>query len=244
MTIKNKIAAIAVPALLIASPVLAAAAGQIEGGSIYNVKNVTKNTAYGDPINADKCETVKFSVRIHNPGPDALTAVNVKATLPTAVATSHSSMVTVTAANANPKTTTDTAGVKLSSAQSISYVTGSTQLFDANGSLMSNLPDGILGNGVTIGNVGVSTQQLRFVQFQAKVNCPVITPEVPEQPKPTPTPNPTPTPAPAPEAPAALPETGPAAGLAAAAGTSAMGYAVMAYRRSKRAIAEKLLDVK
>ncbi len=171
--------AIVAPLTLAATPVLASTAGQIEGGDIYRVRNVTKGGDFADPTNADKCETVQFKVRIHNPGPDALTGVKVGATLPSGASTSHSSKVTVTADNANPKTTTDTAGVKLSGSYKISYVGGSTQLLDANNSVMQTLPDGIVGGQVNIpGGVGVSTQQKRFVQFSAKVDCPEVPPVV------------------------------------------------------------------
>jgi LPXTG-motif cell wall-anchored protein/uncharacterized repeat protein (TIGR01451 family) len=222
-------------AMLLAAPVMATAtAGQIEGGDIYRIKNLTQNVAFTDPAKANACDLVEYKVRIHNPGPDTLNGVNVKATLDSSVATSHSSEVTVTATNANPKTTTDTAGLNISSAEGISYVSGSTQLLDPNGAVLSNLPDGVLSaNGVTIGDVGVSTQQIRYVQFEAKVNCPTpVTPSV--------------TPPATPSTPAALPQTGAdeLAALAGVGGTGAIGYGVMAYRRSKKALADKLLNRK
>lgn len=161
-----------VPALVFSS-VSAAPAGQVEGGDIYRVKNVTKGGDFTDPTTATCNEIVQFKVRIHNPGPDALTGVKVSATLPTTAATSHSSRVTVTADNANPKSTSDTAGVNLDKSATLAYVAGSTELLDANNSKLQNLSDGIVGGSVTVPNgVGVSTQQKRFVQFQAKVNCP------------------------------------------------------------------------
>jgi uncharacterized repeat protein (TIGR01451 family)/LPXTG-motif cell wall-anchored protein len=227
-------------AMLIATPIMAATAGQIEGGDIYRIKNLTQNVAFADPAKANACDLLEYKVRIHNPGPDALNNVNVKATLDSSVATSHSSEVTVTASNANPKTTTDTAGLNISTAQNISYVPGSTQLLDPNSAVLSNLPDGILtGSGVTIGDVGVSTHQVRYVEFEVKVNCPT-----PVTPSTTPTP-PATTPATpsTPAAPTALPQTGADefAGLAGMAGTGAIGYGAVMYRRSKKALASKLL---
>lgn len=159
---------------------LAAAAGQIEGGDIYRVRNVTKGSDFMDPGSADKCDTVQYRVRLHNPGPDPVTSVNVKATLPATAGTSHSSTVTISGPNMNPATTTDTAALNLSESLKIAYVPGTTQLLDANGGVMSQLPDTILSSGVTIDSVGVSTQQKRFVQFQAKVDCPQ-----PPQPQPS-----------------------------------------------------------
>lgn len=219
MKIKTLIAgAVIAPVVAVSGVVSAATAGQIEGGDIYRVRNVTKNTDFADPINAAKCETVQFKVRIHNPGPDALESVNVKATLSGEAATSHSSKVTVTAANANPSTTTDTAGVNLSESLKLTYIAGTTELLDANNAKMSTLPDTIFTSGVNIDTVGVSTQQKRFVQFQAKVDCP--TPPV--------TPPVTPTKPTAPAKPAELPKTGAGDVIATVLGVSVL--AAVAHR--------------
>jgi len=173
---KTASALLVVPVVaLSSSAVLAAAAGSIEGGDIYRVRNVTENGSFTDPVNADKCETVQFKVRIHNPGPDPLTGVTVKATLPSTASTSISSLVTVSAVNANPTSRTDTAGVNLPAAYAINYEVGSTQLLDPSNTVMQNLPDGIVGNGVSVPNgVGVSLGQIRFVQFSAKIACPEV----------------------------------------------------------------------
>lgn len=167
----SKLAAVlfVVPMLAFANPALAASEGQIEGGNIYRVKNVTKNVDFTDPANADADNVLQYKVRIHDPGPGALTDVRVKVDLPNGSATSNVSTVTVSAINASPSSTTDTATVNLSSAQTVSYQSGTTQLLDANNNVISTLPDGITQGGVSIGNVGVSIDNKRFVQFQAKV---------------------------------------------------------------------------
>lgn len=221
----SKLKQIAASALLVpvafAGVASAAPAGQIEGGDIYRVRNVTKNGAFEDPTKADACETVQFRVRIHNPGPDALTGVVVKATLNTESATSHSSTVTISADNSNPESTSDTAGVNLSSAQKMSYVAGSTELLDANGAKMQTLGDTILTSGVQVPNgVGVSTEQKRLVQFEAKVDCPTTPPPV--------TPPATTTPTPTPVAPTKLVNTGAGSVIGIFAAATAAGAA--AYR--------------
>ena len=208
--VKSLVAAVLVVPIITASTAAAAPAGQVEGGDIYRVRNVTKNTAFTDPAAAVCGETVQFRVRIHNPGPDALTNVNVKATLTNQVATSHSSQVTITAENANPATTTDTAGVNLDKAASLKYVAGSAELLDANQSKLNNVSDSLVnGNGVNIGTVGVSTEQKRSVQFSATVECPT-TPVTPTTPA-------------APATPKSLPKTGPAEVVATVAGVSILG---------------------
>lgn len=215
--------AVMVPALAF-STVSAVAAGQIEGGDIYRVKNVTKNVDFTDPASATCGDTVQFKVRVHNPGPDALTNVNVKATLPSAAATSHSSTVTVSSENANPTSRTDTAGVNLDKAGKLSYVNGSTELLDAHNSKLNTLGDTILTTGVNVGTVGVSTEQKRFVQFQAKVVC--ETPTTPETPATPVTPSKT--------APVVIAATGPADAVATmlslSALTAGIGYFVQRRR--------------
>lgn len=225
---KSLLAAIVVPAVMIATPAIAASEGQIEGGNIYRVKNVTQNIDFTNPVNATSCDTVQYRVRIHNPGPGALSAVNVKATLPAGAATTNTSTVTISAVNADPASTSATATVNLSSALSIGYLGGSTQLLDQNGNFISNLPDGITAGGVNIGNVGVSTQEKRFVQFAAKVNCPSTPPVTPPV-----TPG-------TPAAATTLPDTGAEAGLATMLGSGALGYAAVMYRRSRQRLAAKL----
>lgn len=161
-------------ALLVATPALATGQGQVEGGNIYRIKNVTQNIDFNDPQTANKCEVVQYRVRIHNPGPGVISNVNVKATLPATVATTNTSTVTISASNAFPQTTSDSALLNLSSATSVTYMGSSTELLDANGSLIKALPDGIIGSGVNIGNVGVSINEKRFVQFKAKTGCPEV----------------------------------------------------------------------
>ena len=147
--------------------------GQIEGGDIYRLRNVTKSGTFVNNANADVCDTVQFKVRIHNPGPNPLQNVNVKASLSQGTSTSQSSTVTLTASNNyKNEVITATAGVTINQPTTISYISGSTELLDSSGGRMQTLGDGIMNGGVNIGTVGVSLNQIRYVQFQAKVNCP------------------------------------------------------------------------
>jgi len=162
----------AVPVLALASTASAVEEGGIESGNIYRIKNTTKNTGFADPANADACDTLLYNAVLHNPGPGVVVDVRVKASLPSGVANTHVSTLTTSSINATPETTSDTATLNLSSNQSLSYVSGSTELLDANSNKLQNLPDGILQGGVSIGNVRVSVQEKRFVQFKVKVSCP------------------------------------------------------------------------
>lgn len=176
-----------VPIIAFAAPALAVGEGQIESGDIYRIKNITKNVDFADPANADSCNLLEYKVRIHDPGPGFLTNVNVWVDLPGGADTSNISTIVVSAQNANPLSTLDTAILNLSSAQGVSYVNGTTQLLDAGGNVIQNLPDGITQGGIVIGNIGVSFNNREYVQFQARTSgCPTPTP-TPATPTPTPT---------------------------------------------------------
>lgn len=152
-------------ALVAFSGVSATAAGQIEGGDIYRA----------DKTSATCNDVVTFTVRIHNPGPDRLNTVNVLATLPATVATSHTSTVTVSSPNAEPNSTSDSATVTVNPAASLSYIAGSTKQLNQSGVETNTLPDTITSTGVTVvGGVGVSINEKRFVKFSVKVSCPEV----------------------------------------------------------------------
>jgi hypothetical protein len=164
-----------------ASQAVAFSDGQIEGGDIYRVEDLTTNSGFANPATANACDTLEYRARLYNPGSATLNNVNVQALVSNEKLTSNTSTLDATASNADPANTYAFATVNLSSAQTLSYVAGSTQLLDQNDNPISNLSDGITisGTGVNIGNLGPSV--IEFVQFQEKVSCP------------TPPPPPTPT---------------------------------------------------
>lgn len=202
--------------------------GQIEMGNIYRVRNITTNAhaTFVDSASATCNDTVQFRAIVHNPGPDPVTNVKVSATLDGASGTSHSSKVSITADNVGGEIVTDTAGVNLDKAGTLSYISGSTQLVDPNGNVLNALPDGMVnGAGVNIGTVGVSTQQIRGVQFKAKVSCPVTPITPPTTPPTTP---------PQVKGVTTLPSTGAGDVLGIFSGASALGAAghfIVARRR-------------
>jgi uncharacterized repeat protein (TIGR01451 family) len=222
-----KSATLAIAAVAVVSGPVALAAGQIEGGNIYRVKNVTQNSAFADPATGTCGDTMQFRVRIHNPGPEEINNVHVAATLPATESKSHSSTVTVSASDA-PDVITDTAGVNLDKAGKLNYVSGSTDLLDPNGNKLQTLSDGIVAGGVNLPTaIGVSNNQMRLVQFSAKVSCPDVpvctvncTPETPKTPTGV--------------TPSAIASTGPAELFSGLAGVSALGYGVQRYVASRR----------
>jgi hypothetical protein len=229
-----------VPVLAITGSALADSPGQLEGGTgVYLVKNLTQKGSYANTINANTCDEVQYSTRLHNVAFGGLTDVKVSVNLPSNVSTSNASTMTGTTNLGGISGTSGSSTVKMSSAQSITYENGSTVLYDANGNVIKTLPDTITKGGVDIGALNGSTTE--FVNFKAKVNCPAPTPTPTPTPKPTPIPTPTPAPTttptatPAPQAPVSLPNTGAGDVLGAFAGASAAGTAAhAAVRRLRR----------
>ena len=150
--------------------------GQIAGGNIYRVRNVSQGGQFADPVSANKCEILQYRVRLHNPGPGVVNNVRVAVSLPAGVGSVNTSTVNITAENSQPASVSDTATVNLTTPQKISYVPGTSQLLDASGNVLQNITDVVNGSSVNIGNVEVSIEQIRYVQFQAKVDCPQTPP--------------------------------------------------------------------
>jgi hypothetical protein len=208
--------------------------GQINGGDIYRIKDLTQNTAFANPATANACDTLQYRARLFNPGSGDLSNVMAEVSLSNEVGTSNTSTIQFTSTNADPVMTSAQATVNLTSAQSISYVKGTAQLLDSDTNFVKSLPDSItqMRSGVNIGNLTAS--QLEFIQFQAKVNCPPVTPPV----TPPTTPPATTTPmTPKPPAPTALVNTGPgsdAAIFAVATIAGTIGYRQFLSRRLSR----------
>lgn len=160
--------AVIVPVAAIAGPAFADSPGQI--AATYSVKNLTQNTEYSNSTNANACDEVQYSVRLHNPSYTSVSNVTVKATLPAGASKTNTSNLTVTYTDGIGSPSRASATVNLSSAQSISYEPGSAILYGAGGKVIKTLPDGVTDNGVNVGSIGGSTTE--YVNFKAKVNCP------------------------------------------------------------------------
>ncbi len=184
MKITAKLSGIAAALLILGSVGLSASQasafsdGQIEGGNIYRVEDLTTNSGFANPVSANACDTLEYRARLYNPGSATLNSVNVQALISNEKSATNTSTLDASAPNADPASTYAFAKVNLSSAQTLSYVSGSTQLLDQNDNPVRSLPDGITisGTGVGIGNLGPSV--IEFVQFKVKVSCPP-TPQAP-----------------------------------------------------------------
>lgn len=209
------------------APVTADSPGQIGGGDIYRIKNLTQNVDYTDPASAKACDELEYKIRLHNSRYDSVSNIVVSATAPV----NGISTATATYQGGVASSVSDTATLNLTSAQSVSYESGTTQLLDGDNNIVKSLPDGVTQSGVNIGSLNGST--VEFVQFKAKVNCP--TPPKPPVTPPT-TPQTPVTPA-TPAAPTTLVNTGPGsvAGIFAAVTVAgAFAYRWMLGRRLSR----------
>jgi len=145
--------------------------GQIDGGNIYRTEDLTQNTGFSATTTAQACDLLEYRVQLYNPGSATVDNVNVQADISNSALTSNESTIEITSSNGDPSTTYGFTTVNFASAQTLSYVNGSTQLLDQNNNLINGLPNGITigGTGVNVGNVGPSVTE--YVQFQEKVSC-------------------------------------------------------------------------
>jgi uncharacterized repeat protein (TIGR01451 family) len=156
------------PAVAIVSPALASSPGQVTAD--YSVANLTQNTKYSNQTNANACDELEYSIRMHNPSYSAVNNIVVKASLPATASTKNTSNMTVSYSDGVNSPASGTVTVNLTSAQKITYESGSGVLYNGSGNVIKALPDGITNSGVNVGSLNGST--VEYVNFKAKVNCP------------------------------------------------------------------------
>jgi|SRR5579862_154064 len=163
------------PVLAISGQAFADSPPQLGGGAdVYVVKNLTQNGSYASIINANACEEVMYSIRLHNTAYSAFQDIQVSVNLPSNSSTVNMSTATATTNLGGNSGTSDTATVDLSSAQTIGYENGSAVLYDSNNNVIRTLPDTITSSGVDVGPLDGSTTE--FVKFKAKISCPSTPP--------------------------------------------------------------------
>lgn len=145
--------------------------GQIERGNIVRASLSGASGSYSDPLIAHLDSTVTVAIRLSNGGPDDVVGTRVSASLPNGVASSLSVGLVARPRNAHPPSAGDTATIEIEGDEPgcIAYVPGSTRLYDQHFGLISDLPDGIAGTGVSIGSVGVSIEDTRFISLDLKL---------------------------------------------------------------------------
>lgn len=165
------------------SNAVAATPGQIEGGNIYQIQNVTKGAGFTNQATAAACDKLLYRARVYNPGPSDLTNVMVEVNMTTSKVTTHTSTITLSSESGNPKSTAALATVTVSTPQTVLYDSdasrGGVQLLDQNLSVVRSLSADIFDGSkhASIGTLAAS--QVEYVQFPFIVNCPTPPPATP-----------------------------------------------------------------
>ncbi len=134
---------------------------------------------------------------------------------------------TISASNAQPGSVYDTVSLKSGEKLKLNYVAGSAKWTSNGASNGAALSDNVLTSGALLGYDSLNGELPGCFGFSGYVSLKVKAEKIE-----------TPVTPPVTTTPTALPQTGAeAAGLAGVAGTGVVGYAAMAYRRSKRALA-------
>ncbi|HEX5430187.1 MAG TPA: hypothetical protein VFX17_03885 [Patescibacteria group bacterium] len=144
-------------------------------------KNATTGGAFvtsNGTVAATDGQTITVELYVHNgvlDFPENIAHnVQVKSSVPNG---SGAITATAWADNADTITSAQKGGnvnVSLGANQVLQYVSGSTKLYDNTGAFQANLPDGITGSGVSIGDMRGCFQFLHFVTYQlvVKTNTP------------------------------------------------------------------------
>jgi hypothetical protein len=151
-----------VPVMAFATPALADSPGQLEGGNVYVVKNLTQGGSYSTTINTACNDEVQYSIRLHNIAFGGLTNIKVSANL-------ISGQMTATPDQGADWGTTASVKVNLPANGSLNVEADTTNLYNSSGSVIKTLPNGITTSGVNAGDLNGSTTE--FVIFKAKVAC-------------------------------------------------------------------------
>jgi hypothetical protein len=222
----------------------------VDGGNeeqFVSIRPAGSAGAFSTSLQVQAGQQYEVQVFVHNnadPGlitnPDNYNAQNTtfQATIPSTVNGSADITGAISASNATPGTVTSTATLNSSTPVNVSYDAGSavwTNKGAANGDKLGDVTNGVLlGYNALDGVYPGCFNYIGYVTFNISVTAP-STPSTPSTPVTTTSVTPTVTPA-------ALPDTGADefAGLAGMAGTGAIGYGAMSYRRSKKALADKL----
>ncbi len=158
--------------------------GQIEGGAIARIADITRGTGFSSALRARPCDVLLYRIRLYNPGSADLHHVRVagsinpitpyKVIIPT---------IAVYAPDGDPQQVFIQPRIFLPKARTQSYVAGSTVMLNSTGAVVRRsatrqLSDAITttGNGIDVGSVDVGITE--FIDFRAKVNCGLPSPPV------------------------------------------------------------------
>ncbi len=153
-------------------------AGQVIGGNQnLLIANLSRGSGFRNRQHARPCDLLEYRLRLYNPGPGDLAALRVSATINTL--TPYRRIVpTVTAYGSRGLAYEPSyqAVIHLPTAQTQSYVTGSTRLLDSAGQVTKKSAAGDLSDVVTAGARGVLIGGLgagvtEYTTFRTRLSC-------------------------------------------------------------------------
>lgn len=153
-----------------AAPVLAT--GQIEGGRILRASASGRPNSFTDTLKVASNSTIVVGLRVSNPGPGSLRHVVVKIALPNVSSSQPVISGQASSAYANPARTTANVVTLLGSEPLCAgYEPDSTSLRPVEQPGARPLPDGVVTNGVDIGEVGPALEDGRVVFFRLRLRA-------------------------------------------------------------------------
>ena len=161
--------------ITLAVPIVTMAASPVlDSANLYKVANKSESPNWVTSTSASPGQTIDFMVHIHNGNLDT-TASNVRvvATLPSGEVSSFTSTATVSASGI--ASVSGNVSVNLTKPSTVTYVPGSTVMYNHLGQLEANLPDGITTSGITtLSELKGCWEFERWVMFKATVVAPVV----------------------------------------------------------------------
>jgi fimbrial isopeptide formation D2 family protein/uncharacterized repeat protein (TIGR01451 family) len=157
----------------------------LDGRNVTNGEDWSvSDTDHANGVEADPGDEIEFLVYYHNGAADApeniARNVVIKASVPSGDSTSHTVSASISADNAETVRSADKGGnvtVHLSESQDLTYVSGSTRWFPERSTSGQSLPNGILLNGIDLGDVRGCWDFAGFVKFKVRVGEDIVEPQ-------------------------------------------------------------------
>ena len=158
-------------------PIFTMAANPVlDSANLYKIANKNISNNWVTSTNASPGQTINFMVHIHNGNIDTTAnGIRVQTTLPTGVVSNFTSTATVSASNTGSVSGTTT--IYMTQPATLSYVPGSTVMYNHLNQVEANLPDGITGAGINVLNeLKGCWEYERFVMYKAIVVAAPVAP--------------------------------------------------------------------
>jgi uncharacterized repeat protein (TIGR01451 family) len=139
--------------------------------TLRGANSTAHEQSWHDPVSAKLGDVVSWNVYYHNNIEQTVAKnVQIQVSLPQVSATQLVLNSKLWADNADP--VTDTGTVNLNTSAKIRYIPGSTQWYKDGSKTPLSLPDGVVGDGVNIGDINGCWAYAGFVVFQTEIISP------------------------------------------------------------------------